>query len=149
MAPHPSDPAYHEGVSLITVIRVGALQVPFFLKEGLAEDDKDDAVGISVYYPYTHVLIDADIGAQIRAMTMMHELFHVMSDCGGFSLTERQVEGLEHAFGQVVQDNPAIMSSIFTGLQRRDVPDPVIACLKKATEEHPSPSLDDRGVSLN
>ncbi len=152
MEPHPSDPAYHDGVNLLAVIRVGALQVPVFSKVGLADsDDKDDTVGLSVYYPYTHILIDSRLGPQARAMTMMHELFHVMSDCGGFSLTERQVTGLEHTFTQVIQDNTEVLSSIFVSLQRRDLPQPVLDCLQKASEEveQTSPSLDERGVNLN
>lgn len=150
MDPHPQDPAYHEGVELIALIRVGAIQVPVFSKPDLANGDSDNSVGQSVYYPYTHILIDSLLGPQIRAMTMMHELFHVMSDCGGFSLTEKQVEGLEHGFAQLVQDNPVIMNRVFEGLKRRDVPNPVLACLKKPEESQmPTPSLDDRGVNLN
>lgn len=151
MDPHPNDPAFHEGVELIALIRVGAIQVPFFSKPGLADEDSDNSVGQSVYYPYTHVLIDSRLGPQVRAMTMMHELFHVLSDCGGFPLTEKQVEGLEHGFAQLIQDNSKVMECIFHGLQRRDVPQPILECLQVKAEEGmlPAPSIDDRGVNLN
>lgn len=146
-----NDPSYQEGIELITVIRVGGAQIPFFTKKGLAEEDKDDACGVSMYYPYPYVLIDADIPLQLRAQTMFHELLHIISDSYGPSLREAQVCCLEQAFTQILQDNPGEMRYIFDGMRDVFLPEPVKKCLvisAKAPGANKA-AIDDRGVNLN
>lgn len=146
-----NDPAYQEGIELLTVIRVGGVQVPFFSKKGMAEESKDDCVGMSVYYPYPHVLIDANIPLQLRAQTMFHELLHVISDSYGPVLKEAQVACLEQAFTQIIQDNPREMRYIFDGMRDVFLPEPVKKCLKISAESPGTnkAAIDDRGVNLN
>lgn len=150
MESQTNDPAYQEGIELLAVIRVGGTQIPFFTKKGLAEDSSDDCTGLSVYYPYTHVLIDADLPPQLRAQTMFHELLHIISDSYGPSLREAQVRCLEQAFTQILQDNPATMRYIFDGMRDAFLPEPVKKCL--VSSEAPDANkaaVDDRGVNLN
>lgn len=153
MNPPQEDPAYQDGLSLICVIRVGGVQVPFFSKHGLAEDDKDNACGVSIYYPYTHVLIDAALDEQTQCQTMFHELLHIISDSYGPSLKEAQVCCLEQGFTQIIQDNTKAMTYIFNGMARSSLSVPVLDALQANREEdmaaNSTPSLGDRGVNLN
>lgn len=147
------DPAYQGDVALICVLRVGGVQVPFFTKVGLAAGDKDGAMGMAVYYPYTHVLIDAGLDMQTRASTIFHELLHVISDSYGPSLKEPQVLCLEMAFTQLLQDNTVDMNRIFADMAKGSLSGPVLETLQARVQEeqaaNTTPSLDDRGVNLN
>lgn len=153
MDPNINDPAYQDDVSLICVLRVGGVQVPFFTKIGLAAGDKDGAMGMAVYYPYTHVLIDAGLDNQTRAQTIFHELLHVISDSYGPSLKEPQVLCLEMAFTQLLQDNLSDMNRIFTDMANPSLAAPVHELLEARVQEAQAakvtPALDDRGVNLN
>ena len=147
---HPDDPAYQEGVQLLCVVRVGGVQVPFYLIQDLNKRGDDEPQGMTIYQPYTHVLIDSALGKQARGMAMFHELLHVISDSYGPSLRETQVRCLEMGFTQVLQDSPVQLSYILESMRKQEVPAPVLAILdqQKAAEDV-VPSIDDRGVNLN
>lgn len=149
MDPHPDDPAYQEGIELLALIRVGGVAVPFFTKKDLAKDSSDNCMGMAIYYPYTHVLIDADLPKQQRCQTMFHELLHVISDSYGPSLRETQVLCLEMAFTQILQDSTGELNYILNGMANPGVSATIKRCLDEQAPDPNQAAIDDRGVNLN
>lgn len=153
MEPHPNDPAYQDGVTLLALIRVGGVQVPVYLKPAPIDSSDDTTVGMANYQPYTHIIIDNSIHPQLRAQTLFHELLHVISDSYGPSLKEAQVLCLEQGFTQILQDNPKEMAWVLNTMAKAFIPEPILDGLEEGEQEeavkNTIPSINDRGENLN
>jgi len=52
------------------------------------------------------ILLNQSLKGAARALTLLHEVLHAISDMYGLDLEESQVRVLEQALGSFVKDNP-------------------------------------------
>jgi len=94
-------------------IQLGAITI----RAGMSRME-DGTFGDSQFHPSAVIRIDDRLDPSSAAMTMIHELLHVISDTWHLDLTERQVCCLEQAISMVMYQNPRLMPSLQNAIRR-------------------------------
>jgi len=96
-------------------IRFNALTVQVCAVERLGED----VFGLSSVHPSPTVSIDQSLDEKSKAMTLIHELLHVVSESYSLELSESQVCTLEQAITMILFQNPGLAKTIQDAIQGR------------------------------
>lgn len=93
-------------------IRVGCLDILVHFA------DLEDCFGIYESSPKPKITLDRSTEHPCRAMTMVHEFLHAVSDIYDINLTEHEVRLLETGLCQFMRDNPQACLEILQGIQQ-------------------------------
>ena len=117
-----------------TEIQLGAITI----RAGISRME-DGTFGDSQVHPSAVIRVDDRLDPSSAAMTVIHELLHVISDTWRLDLSERQVCCLEQAIGMMMFQNPSLMPSLQNAIRRPTiVQDPFVGRINAETPSDPS-----------
>lgn len=87
----------------------------------------DGTFGDSQVHPDAIIRIDDRLDQSSQAMTVIHELLHVVSDHFNLDLSERQVCCLEQAISSIMFQNPELVPALQNAIRRPTIHQDLLA----------------------
>jgi len=96
-------------------IRFNALTIQVCAVNNLGEG----VFGVSSVHPAPTVSIDQSLDEKTKAMVLVHELLHIVSECYSLDLSESQVCTLEQSIAAIMSQNIGLARTIQDAIQGR------------------------------